>query len=111
MLKFPKRLKELRKELTKGTLWAVPEGYDLDRYVGEMCAGIKAEALRGVFRDGLLGGGSPLTYSEACYIRNDWGKTPVVSAITMLPVFQTSLPPCTRISSTLPTTFTPPSSA
>ncbi|RDW24151.1 hypothetical protein B0I73DRAFT_14664 [Yarrowia lipolytica] len=87
VLKFPKRLKELRKELTKGTLWAVPEGYDLDRYVGEMCAGIKAEALRGVFRDGLLGGGSPLTYSEACYIRNDWGKTPVVSAITMLPVF------------------------
>lgn len=87
VLKFPKRLKELRKELTKGTLWAVPKGYNLDRYVSETCSGIKAEALKGVFQDGLLGGGNPLTYSEACYIRNDWGKTPTVSAITALPVF------------------------
>lgn len=87
VLKFPKRLKEMRKELTKGTIWAVPEGYDLDRFVGEMCSGMQAESLRGVFQDGLLGGGNPLTYSEACYIRSDWGKTPVVSAVTHLPIF------------------------
>ncbi|KAG5368986.1 hypothetical protein CKK34_2648 [Yarrowia sp. E02] len=87
VVKFPKRLKKLRQELTKGTLWAIPENYDLDVFVSELCSGIKAEALHAVFKDGLLGGGNDLTYSEACYIRKDWGKTPVVSAITMLPVF------------------------
>lgn len=88
VLKFPKRLQKLRKELpAKDTPWAVPEGYNLDRHVTEMCSGIKPEALKGVFKDGLLGGGNVLTYSEVCYIRTDWGETPAVSAIAVLPVF------------------------
>ncbi|KAG5360819.1 hypothetical protein CJU89_3909 [Yarrowia sp. B02] len=87
VLKFPKRLSGLRKELKDESVWAVPEGYDLDKYVSQLCSGIKAEALKGVFQDGLLGGGNPMTYSEACYIRSNWGKTPEVSAVSMLPVF------------------------
>lgn len=89
VLPVPKRMDALVKQLKEngGGTWNLPAGYDIDSFVASFCDGVSRENLKAVFQDGLLGGGAPLVFSDACYVREGYGQTPAITATTLLPIF------------------------